>query len=63
MKCISLIPLRPIQMQVFARDANDHFYLNTTHSISYSTVCQYNFVSGDITPHIHSSYVYDTLNM
>lgn len=29
MKCISRIPLEPIQMQVFARDANDHFYLIT----------------------------------
>ena len=39
MKCISRIPLEPIQMQVFARDANDHFYLITITSrfISHST--------------------------
>lgn len=37
MKCISWIPLEPIQMQIFARDANDHFYLITTHLMLYST--------------------------
>ena len=47
MKCISWIPLEPIQMQIFARDANDHFYLITTHLMLYSTSYHYNFVSNE----------------
>ena len=45
MKCISWIPLEPIQMQIFARDANDHFYLITTHLMLYSTSCHYNLTN------------------